>query len=995
MRNPAPLVLSLALALVAVFFLVRKPDAPAETAPTEAAEAAEEAAETPTEPAADPVEASTATTAVAEEPPADVWPHQSSDIPADPDATFGRLANGMRYIVLPNPEPPGRISLRLHIAAGSLMEAEDQRGIAHFLEHMVFNGTKNFTPDELIPRMQRLGVAFGAHVNAYTSFDETVYMLDLPETDAEMLELGFTVMRDFADGALLLEEEIDKERGVILAEKTSRDSVGYRLMEKQFKQLLPESLVTKRFPIGEEEVISNAPRERFVDFYSRYYVPERMTFVVVGDVDPAAISARIEQSFASLEQPADAGGDPELGTATPASGLQPAVFADKEVASTDLGLLTIDDWDPLPDTRENRIVRMPLTLAHAVLGRRFERIAKQEGAPIVGGSASRDELFNHLELGSIDVTVADDQWQGAVGVLEQEFRRALEFGFTEAELAEAKANLLNAYRRAVETKDTRRSDGLATGIVQTLNSGRVLTEPETDLEIISKGLDEITPASCHEDFRDFWGSREGRPRDLHLILTTKVEPEGAVETLGELYRESSTVALEPPVEAETAEFAHGDFGPAGEVASRNEVEDLGITLVELSNGIHVHLKPTDFDEDTIMVRANIGHGQLTLPADKPGLDQFASALVNQGGIGEHSTDELKRILAGRNVSVGRGGGFAVGEDSFSLGGRTTPKDLELQLQLMAAQIELLGLRDEAVTQFRKGLPMIEQQMKHTPAGAVQKMRAWLHGDDPRYVFPGVETLAAYTVDDARPWLESAFQQGEIELNLVGDFETEAVLPLVLKTFGALEPRPQQPVAESLRRVKFPNAPATKNYRYESKIPQAAALVVWQTEGRRDNHEGFRRLKLLSDVLRDRLRETIREELGASYSPYAEATGSTVLEDFGFIIAQNTCDPEDAETLANTSIELAAVLADKGISEDDLERAREPTLAEVRKAQRENAYWLDSVLSGLSREPEKLELARTLLDDLASITVAELNRLAARHLAAENALKVVITPTGGE
>jgi zinc protease len=231
----------------------------------------------------------------------------------------------MRYLIYPNAEPPGRVSLRLHIAAGSLMESDDQRGLAHFLEHMVFNGSKNFTPEELIPRMQRLGIAFGAHVNAYTSFDETVYMLDLPDLTEEMMKLGFTVMRDFGDGAKLDLAEIDKERGVILAEKTSRDSVGYRLMQQQFEELLPDSLIAKRFPIGEEEIIKTAPRERFVDFYTRYYTPERMTFIVVGDVDPAVIEHRILESFGSMANPAEPGEDPEIGAIKAPEGIKTAV----------------------------------------------------------------------------------------------------------------------------------------------------------------------------------------------------------------------------------------------------------------------------------------------------------------------------------------------------------------------------------------------------------------------------------------------------------------------------------------------------------------------------------------------------------------------------------------------------------------------------------------------------------------------------------------------
>ena len=228
---------------------------------------------------------------------------EGSDLKADPKAVFGSLDNGFNYIVYPNAEPPGQFSVRLHIAAGSLMEKDNQRGLAHFLEHMVFNGSKNFTPDELIPKMQRLGIAFGAHANAYTSFDETVYMLDLPNLDKETVDLTFTVMRDFADGALLLKDEIDKERGVIISEKTSRDSVGYRMMLKQFEYLLPGSRLMQRVPIGTEEVIKGAPRERFTEFYNDFYTPSRMTFVVVGDFKVEEMEKRVRETFISMTNP--------------------------------------------------------------------------------------------------------------------------------------------------------------------------------------------------------------------------------------------------------------------------------------------------------------------------------------------------------------------------------------------------------------------------------------------------------------------------------------------------------------------------------------------------------------------------------------------------------------------------------------------------------------------------------------------------------------------
>jgi zinc protease len=976
MRNPAPIVLTLLLAVAALVVMITRPE-------TEPGEPKESPKETPSSEAA----AGTGQPSLSD-PQSVAWPHDESDLPTDPKAVFGNLENGMRYIILPNGEPPERVSIRLHIKAGSLMERKDQRGLAHFLEHMVFNGSKNFTPEELIPRMQRLGIAFGAHVNAYTSFDETVYMLDLPDLSDEMLGLGFTVMRDFADGALLKTDEIDKERGVILAEKTSRDSVDYRLMLKQFETLMPDSLLTKRFPIGVEEVIRNAPRERFVEFYESYYAPERMTFVVVGDIDPGDAKRRIEEAFGSLTNPESPGTDPKLGEIREAEGVEAFVFADKEVSATELGLLTIEGYTPLPDLRKTRVERLRLALAHSMLGTRFDRLAKKEGSPILGGSSSRSDLFNYVTLGSIDVAVADDRWPDATAVLEQEFRRALEHGFTAAEFAEARANTLNRYEQAVESKDSRQSGDLATGITRSINDGRVLTDPATDLEVVATALDELTAADCHAAFRGFWADK-----GVYLILTTKEEPDGAREALLDAYRAAAEVPVEAPEEAEVKTFAYTDFGDAGEIASQEEIEGLGITRLVLGNGVTVNFKQTDFEKNRIQLKARIGYGRLTAPTDKPGLADFATAVVNEAGVGVHSADELQQIFAGRNVSAG----FSVQEDHFSISGGTTPDDLEAQLQLMTARLLHPAYRDEAIEQFRKAVPMLFQQLKHTPSGPMQEMSSWLRGGDPRFSFPGEpEVFLAYEASDLEPWLGDAFTPASVELNVVGDFDPDSLIPAILATFGAIEQRPDRWQAPALdRSVEFPEAPQTKTFTFESKIPQCQAAIVWKCPGPREDRRRFRRLQILADILGDRLREEIREELGASYSPQAGASGSTALEDFGFLMALSRGTPENIPQLTAVSVNLADQLATGGATEDELDRARNPALADIEKSLRDNSYWLGNVMSGSTIEAEMFELARDRKEDIASITLEEINQLATDYFGKDRAIQVLIRPDAPE
>lgn len=912
------------------------------------------------------------------------WPQASSDIAPDKGATFGSLPNGLRYLIYPNAEPPRRVSLRLHIAAGALMEQDDQRGVAHFLEHMMFNGNRHFSAKDLVPHLQRFGISFGSGINAYTSFNETVYMLDLPEISEDLLKLGFTVMRDFGDGANLAADEIDSERGIILAEKISRDTVGFRIMEQRFNKLLPEGLAPKRFPIGIEEVIKSAPRERFADFYTRYYTPARMTFVVVGDVKPDEIRSRIEAVFGSMVQPAQPGANPDLGKITQPNGLETSVFHDKELSSTQVSLTRVGPFTRKPDTRANRTGDLPLDLAHAMLNRRFERITKEKNSPLAQGSASKQELFHFAEIGTIGATAAADRWQEVVPIVEREFRRALQHGFTTAELDEAKSNLLNRYEQEVKQKATRKSEALASELAKSINDEQVLSAPETNLEIAKRGLAGIDVTTCHRDFKAFWEAP-----GYHLILTTKEKPLNAEMELAKLFETSRGTPVEPPVARATQKWAYQGFGTPGTVVNGKVIEDLGIAQLLLSNNIRVNLKRTDFEQGKIRMHARIGAGKLSQPKDMPMLDTLAQAVFEGGGLGTHSIDDLQQILAGKNV----GCSLAIGDDAFTLGGTTTKADFADQCQLMCASITDPGYREEALWQFQKTIPMIYQQMKHTPAGPKQEIDSWLHGGDSRYSIAPQEKLSSYTVADAKNWLTPELAQGYVELTIIGDFEMEKVLPDLLATFGALPARATTaPQLADARKVNFPKAPATKSFTYESKIPQAIAIVYWKTAGVRDNQKECRRLNLLAQILSDRLREEIREKLGASYSPRVTTGGSEALEGMGYLSGQSIGKPADLEKLLNTMREQADQLATKGATADEFERVFKPGLGQLEKSQRDNSYWLGTVMSQCQAEPIRLALARDRVSDYQSITLAEINALAKKYLAAESALMVTVQPT---
>ncbi len=917
-------------------------------------------------------------------PPRVPWPHETGDIPANERATFGSLENGLRYVIIPNSEPPKRVSLRLHIDAGSLHEADDQQGVAHFLEHMVFNGSRNF-PDskQLIPQMERLGIAFGAHANAYTSFDETVYMLDLPNLAEPTLNLAYTVMGDFANGALLKGEEIDKERGVILSEKNSRDSVQMRLMEQQFEFLIPDSLITRRFPIGIEEVIKNAVRERFVDFYQDYYTPHNMTFIVVGDIEVAAMEKRIEDIFANMKNPVTPGASPNLGKIPTDTGFRAIVFSDSEVPSDDLSILQASKAEVELDSIALRMKKLPLGVAHAMLNRRFSILAKKENSPLQNGSASRGVWFQEIEFGSIDITAAEDRWQEAVPVLEQEFRRAFEHGFNQSEFEEIKANLLNSYEQAVEREATAQSPALAMQVVSGINSLTTFSAPAVNLRIAQKGLETLTPEACHTAFKEFWNTP-----DLTLILTTAKEEEDTQKKLLSLYETSKNQPVEPLAEETKADFAYTNFGETGTITSESRIEELDITQLILSNQVRVNYKRTEFAKNSISLSARFGSGKQTMPRDKPGLDQLASAFLNAGGLGQHSEDELQRILAGINA----GAAFSISDTAMTLAGRTTPEDLERQLQLMCAYLTDLGFREEAMRQFQKALPDFYDQLKYDMGGAQVKMTQWLHHNDPRFSIPSLETALTYTENDVKQWLLPQLTNDYLELSIVGDLDPKLLKKALLKTFGALPTRAEKPkqYPEALL-LEFPKTPQKQAFTYESKIPKAAAMVLWKAPGVDKNISRTRRFNILVDVLGNRMREKIREELGATYSPQAGARPSESYPNFGYLFGFSIAKPEDLETINTITLELGTTLAKEGATADELERALNPIISQLEQAERDNGYWLNVVMARSQAEPFRIQWAKERNDDYKAINLKEINALAAEYLKSEQAIQVEMKP----
>jgi zinc protease len=912
--------------------------------------------------------------------------HEGSDIPVDPAVSWGVLENGLRYAILPNAEPPNRVSLRLYVDAGSLMEEDNQQGLAHFLEHMAFNGTKEFPAGEMVEYFQRLGMAFGSHTNAHTSFQETVYKLELPNAEPALLDDGFKLLRNYADGMLLGEKEIEKERGVILSEKRSRDSVGWRTMVEQLGFILDQNLVSDRLPIGTEEVISKAPRERFVDFYSKWYTPDRMVVIAVGQVEPPQIEALVKQYFGSVKAPEAKRSGPDLSHINK-RGLAVHFHPEKEAGQVSISIDTIKPRLNAPDNAETRARRLRLDLANQIISRRIGILAKAEDSPIISGSAYAYDLYdlNFAEYAGVEVSTQPQNWEKGLTLADQELRRALEHGFTAAELNEAKANIRNRAEVAAKSMATRKSSDLADLLAGRIGERRVFTNPANDLERVLATLDAITADQCRDLLRDAWdGSHE-----VLLLVTGNVEIPEAEKTILASYQTSKAIAVEPPAKEEEKAFAYAAVPAPGEIAESRKIEDLGVTQLRFANNVRVNLKVTDFEDATVHVKLRFGGGTLTEPKDKPGIGFFASNVFTEGGLVAHDSDEIRRLFAGKAV----GASFSISDDAFSLSGKTTPEDVRDQLLLMRAYLTHPGYRAEAAGQMMRALDHFYQQIETTPEGVMQSaVDRFLHSDDSRFGFPAKEALASLTMDDAKAWLDGALSSDYLEVTVVGDFDPEKITADLAATFGNLPERAAtKPAYTEQRRVAFPRAEKEKTFTFKTSIPKAMSLVYWPTPDIFDI-ERTRRIGLLGSILDDRLRLKLREELGDAYSPFAHNLPSDTYTDYGYLFASVTVDPPQAEKVNAIIKEIAAELAKgEGIDQDELDRAKKPQITQIEEFRRTNRYWLSSVLESSQEYPQRLEWARTFVSDYEAISLDDIKALAKEFLGGHPGLGVIIKP----
>lgn len=911
-----------------------------------------------------------------------LWPHEKSELKPDPALVFGKLPSGFRYVLMENREPKDRVSLRLNIQAGALNETDDQQGLAHYLEHMMFNGSEHFPPGELVKYFQSIGMNFGADANAHTAFSETVYDMLLPKGTESDLKNGLRVMKDYAGGALLLESEIDRERGIILAEKRDRDSVWYRTYVATMKFIFDGTKIPERHPIGTEEVIKKADRRLLKDYYDTWYRPENMMLVMVGDFDTKTAEPLIRSMFADLSARAPVRECPDIG-AVNHEGIKPFYHFEEEAGSTRTSLQAVWNTEPRADSFEYQKELITRYIADSIVNNRLESMTEKADNPFTSAYIYSGVFLGKLGYAKLSAESAPKNWENVLSLLEQTLRQALLFGFTASELDRVKKDFLADLDEAVLKKDTRNSEELSTLIIDNINDDRVFQSPEQEKELYAPFVESLTLKQVHDAFTDVWN------RNHRLVMLTgnaRIDEKDKTpqDVIRNVFGNSAKIKVEKPSEKEAIQFPYlPEPENPGKIREHKEFPDLGIEQTDFENGVRLNLKQTDFKKNEVMAVISFGWGKKTEPV--PGLAMLAESVLGKSGLGHLTENELDRALAGKNTQVE----FRVKENRFSLEGKTVSQEVPLLFQLLYAHLKDPGYRKEAYLLSMRQFEQMYKELFHTIDGAMELSgERFLAGGDSRFGSPSYEAIRKLDVEQVRSWIDPARAE-KLEISVVGDFDPETVKHLAARYFGSLPP--QKEPEEKKESLKFP-AGEELSLSVETAIDKGRAVIAWPTEDFSDIRR-VRRLSALGAVLKDRLREEIRENLGATYSQYAYNDSSRTYTGYGTLVAVLLVDPDMSEKVVGEVRRIASDLAEKGVGEEELRRAADPILTGIKDMMRTNRYWLGTVLDLSARFPEQIEWCRSIQKDYAAITAQEVSELAKQYLDNKKAATVLIKPKG--
>ncbi len=916
------------------------------------------------------------------------WGFEESDVKVDPRVHFSNLPNGIRIAWAHNAEPKDRIYVRLHVNVGSLGEAESERGMAHFLEHMAFNGSDNFASGTLIEWFQNHGMGFGADTNAHTAFSETVYKLDMPGRDEKTLREGLVVMRDFAGGLLLADEEVQNEKGVIDGEERERDRAGFRASVQSLDNQYAGTRLPNRIPIGTKEIRDQFNGENVRAFYERWYRPENMTVVLVGDLRDLNPEAMVAEIFGNFEGPGTPVlPEPDLGKPT----MEKTFFSivEKEIPYVQLVVSNLKPHQDRPDTIANRRRAIERAMAHSMLALRFSEAVKKPETAYLQAQIANAGGMDIFEGGDLTIITKPDQWSQGLTQGLLELRQTQEFGFQQSELDEVRAGFMRQLEEGVDRQATADSQSLLAAILALAEDQYVPTDAITDLEFVGTILEKMTLEDCHKALLENWNDGE-----LSMVAIGSIDLVSPKDQLLEVYEEAFKVELNAPVLEEVKTFAYASSTENISAPTKvGRVEDMDMTQVEFANGVRLNIKATDFKERQILVRVRVGDGRLAMNDEELTVAKVAGDVFIGGGLVEHSADELRRIMAGQQVHTS----LVISDDHLQFSSSTTREDLLRTFELTCAYMSQPGYRSDSLIPLRAQLPPTFEQLKHEPNGPIQfeLMPAFVKGNRRANLLgmgfsPSLEELLAVDMEQVQTLLTPQLTRGAVEMTIVGDLDVKEVIGLASQTFGSLPKRDATNKMDAARAGTELVSGLKLTSHIETKSEKATLVMLFPTDDGRTGDDLRRQIFFLGKVVDDRLRLEVRERLGAAYSPFAAGQASSTFDGVGAIMIQASGNPSEIRTLVAACEAVGVDLAKNGVTQEEADRLAEPIQNTLRDMLRTNSYWLNAV-DDCQKDPSTLDSARNLVAFYAKIDAKALSKLAAKYLMPENASRLVVMP----
>jgi zinc protease len=856
-------------------------------------------------------------------------------MPVDAEITQGRLQNGLRYYVRANKKPEKRAELRLVVKAGSVLEDDDQQGLAHFVEHMAFNGTEHFPKNNLVSFIESLGMRFGADLNASTSFDETIYMLQVPTDKAEAMDKSFLILEDWAHNISFDPAEIDKERGVVMEEWRLRRGAGMRTTEKLLPVLLKGSRYADRLPIGKTEIIQNAKADRLKKFYADWYRPDLMAVVAVGDFDKTAIENLIKAHFAAI--PAAPAPRPRPTYDVPDHpGTAFAILTDKETTAATVEidyLLPARDQESVAAYRQRIVDR----LFSGMLSARFSELAQKPDAPFLAAGAGRGLfLARTKEEASLSARVKEDGIERGLDGLLAEAERVSRFGFTSTELDRQKVSVLRGYERALTEKDNRLSAARANEYVRNFTQNETLPSLDDEYALHQRFLPQIALDEVNRMAREWF------PDSNRLVIVSAPEKNGLIlpnePKLTAVMKAAVAKDLKPFVDSVSAVALLASAPRPGTIARTASKDAAGITEWELSNGVKVVLKPTTFREDEIVFRAT-SPGGTSLASDKDFIPaSTATQVVTAGGLGTFNPIDLRKMLTGKVASATP----FIGELEEGLNGNSSRKDLETMFQLIYLRFTE-PRRDETAfeAQTAQVKSLLANQGASPDYALAQTLSNTMSQNHLRRQLPSAATVDQWNLDKSLAFYKDRFADAsDFTFVFVGSLDLPTMKPLVERYLATLPSLHRQETWKDVG-VRTPAGVIVKTVA-KGIEPKSQAAIVFSGPFEYDETHRVA-IRAMAHMLQGKLLQTIREDLGGTYSITATQNFQKNPRPEYSITVRFGSDPKRTDDLITRVLQEIEQFKANGPTEQQVIDEKEALLREFETSSKQNNYLLNQIV----------------------------------------------------